>query len=232
MTRGDLLYRLQILDREADAKRVSLAQVEIDLDDTDALERASTRLAQATERANKCVGAQTSLELELQGLVDRIARDEKRLYSGAIKNPKELQELQQEVASLRRRESRLEDSLLAAMIETDEAQASRDEAGDLLERERADHKARTADLQSQRTTLTQRLADLGAERANLLPEILKEDLGAYESLRRRKGGLAVAPVRSNACTACGVTVSVNRRWHLREGDLVTCSNCERIIVLA
>jgi predicted nucleic acid-binding Zn-ribbon protein len=101
----------------------------------------------------------------------------------------------------------------------------------LVEASETGHRARQAELSAEQIALDLRLAEISAERRALMPGIRATDLAAYDSLRRRKGGLAVAQVRSETCTVCGVAVSPNRRWHLREGDLVHCGNCERIIVL-
>ena len=231
MSRGEDLFQLQCLDRERDAKQRRLAEVESALADVTALQQAQERLSQATALARRGAAHQTDLELELQGLVDRIAREEKRLYSGTVKNPKQLEELQAELASHRRRQTKLEDDLLIAMIESEEADAAMREAATLLEASEASHRAGQAELYAERTALSLRLAEMNVERTALLAHISPADLAAYEGLRDRKGGLAVAQVRGDTCTACGVAVSPNRKWHLREGDLVHCGNCERIIVL-
>ena len=231
MSRGEDLYQLQCLDREGEGKRRRLAEVESEMADTSDLEQARQRLSQATVVARRSTAHQTDLELALQGLVDRIAREEKRLYGGTVRNPKQLEELQQEIASLQRRQAKLEDDLLIAMIEGEEVESRLREAGELLEASETGHRARQTELGAERIALDLRLAEISTERTALMPGISAADLADYDSLRRRKGGLAVAQVRSDTCTVCGVAVSANRRWHLREGDLVHCGNCERIVVL-
>ena len=231
MSRAKDLHHLQLLDREGDSKRRRLAEVERALNDSAALELARRQLSDATVAAHKCTAQQTDLELALQGLVDRIARKEGQLYSGAVKNPKQLEELQQELASLRRREQKIEDNLLTAMIESEDADQALADARAGREATGISHEAKQAKLDGERISLGARLAEIEQQRASALNVIGAGHLATYEALRRRKGGLAVAIVRGDACAACGVAVSANRKWHLREGDLVHCGNCERIMVL-
>ena len=113
MTKGANLYRLQCLDDEGDGKRRRLAEVETALGEDEVLKQARRAVESAQARVKKRAAGQRDLELETQGLVDKSVHEEKRLYSGAIKNPKELQELQAEVAALKRRRGQLEEALLA-----------------------------------------------------------------------------------------------------------------------
>jgi predicted nucleic acid-binding Zn-ribbon protein len=230
MTTGANLYRLQCLDSEGDEKQHRLAEVEATLGESKALQQARRALGHAQSLIQKWMLRQRDLELEIQGLSDKISRSEQRLYGGAVKNPKELTELQAEVAALRRRRKNLEDDLLEAMIEREEAEATHDRAQEHLNETQTQWSAQQADLLGERERLQERLAEIEQARAELLPSIEAGDLVTYQSLRRRKGGLAVAQVRDGACGVCGVAVSPSLEWQLRQEGLGYCSNCERIIV--
>ena len=132
---------------------------------------------------------------------------------------------------MRRRQQTIEDALLTAMIESEDADQALVDARAQRETAGVSHEAKQAELDAERISLGARPADVERQRASALNVIGAGDLATYEALRQRKGGLAVAGVRGDACTACGVAVSPNRRWHVREGDLVHCGNCERILVL-
>jgi predicted nucleic acid-binding Zn-ribbon protein len=231
MSLADRLYQLQRLDQEVDTKRRRLAEVQSAIEDTQAVQKARQRLSAASNLALGRTVKQTNLDLELQGLVNKMTRETERLYGGSVRNPKELGELQEEVASLERRQARIEDSLLQAMIDSEEADAALEAAREHLATQETALRKRQSTLGAEKLVLSQRIADLAAERASVAAEVGAGDVARYESLRKRKGGLAVAGVVGDACAACGVAVSSNRKWHIREGDLVHCANCERIIVL-
>ena len=230
MTKGADLYRLQCLDSEGDAKRRRLAEVEAALGESESLRQARRALERAQTLTKKWALRQRDRELETQGLSNKISRCEQRLYSGVVKNPKELADLQAEVASLKRRQQKLEDDLLETMIGREEAEAARAQAQTHLDETQARWSAQQADLMAEREVLLGGLIEIEQARAALLPSIKAGDLAVYEALRRRKGGLAVVQVRDGACGGCGVIISPSLKWQLRQEKLVCCGNCERIVV--
>ena len=230
MRKVEDLYRLQCLDGEGDEKQYRLAEVEAALGESEALKQARRALESAQALVQRRRVRQRDLELETQGVADKIARSEQRLYSGAVTNPKELTDLQAEVAALRRRRETLEDDLLAAMIELEAAETAHTEAHAYLDAMQALWSAQQADLLAEREALQGRLAELEQARAQLLPNIGADDLADYESLRRRKRGLAVVQVQDGICGGCGVGVAASLEWQLRQEGAGYCMNCGRIVV--
>ena len=230
MTRAADLYRLQCLDREGDAAQRRLAEVGAALGESQALKQARQALQSAQTLVQKWTVRQRDLELETQGISDKISGSEKRLYGGEVKNPKALADLQAEIAGLRRRRRKLEDDLLEAMIELEEARATHTEAHKHLDETEADWSTQQASLLAEREVLQAKLAEIKRARVELVPRIAADDLATYQSLRRRKGGLAVIEVRDGACGGCGVAISPSLNWQLRQEGVGYCANCERIIV--
>ncbi len=230
MTTGEALYALQQLDSECDAKQDRLTEVEDALKDDTALREARQTLEKADKRAREQQVRQRDLELEIESLADKTSRSEERLYSGKVKNPKELADLQAEVASLKGRRQRLEDTLLETMIEREEAERARDQARAHLDEVESIWSARQADLKAEREALRERLEELQQKREAVVPRIDAGLLTTYKRLRRTKGGQAVARVRDDTCTGCGVTISPSAEWKLRHGELIHCDSCGRILV--
>lgn len=230
MTEGTHLYRLQCLDSEEDAKQSRLVEVEAALGESIALMQARRALESVQVLVRRWTLQQRDLELETLGVTDKISRSEQRLYSGTVRNPKELADLQAEVAALRRRQQKLEDDLLEAMVEREETETAHAQAQRHLDETQALWSVQQADLMAEREMLQRRLAEIEQARAELLPSIEARELAAYQTLRRRKGGLAVVQVRDGACGGCGVGVPPSLDWQLRQEGLGYCGNCERIIV--
>ena len=145
-TRGANLYRLQCLDSEGDAKQHRMDEIEAALGESEAMQQARQAVKKAETLIKKWTLRQRDLELKVEGLSDKITRSEQRLYSGTVKNPKELEDLQAEAAALRRQRRKLEDDLLEAMIEREEAETTHAQAQDRLSEIRAEWSARQADL--------------------------------------------------------------------------------------
>ena len=230
MSKGADLYRLQCLDHDGDERRRRLTEVEAALGESEALNQARRSLESVQALVKKWALCQRDLELQTQGVTNKISRSEHRLYSGAVTNPKELTELQSEVAALRRRRQKLEDDLLAAMIELEERQDAQVDAQRHLDQTQAQWTAQQADLAAERDKLQDKLAEIERMRTKVLPKIDAADLANYQTLRRRKSGLAVVQVRNGACGGCGLAVPPSLEWQLRHEEVGTCGNCGRIIV--
>jgi len=69
------------------------------------------------------------------------------------------------------------------------------------------------------------------EREKLVVRIDRGDLATYERIRKAKGGLAVVPVRRNACGGCYNAVPPQKVLELRKNNRIyTCEHCGRILV--
>ncbi len=229
MTQGADLYHLQCLDSEQDVKQNRLAEVRVALKDDKALKQARQTVENAQALIQKWATQQRNLELEIQSISDKITRSETRLYSGAVRNPKELADLQSEIASLKRRRQKLEDDLLEVMIEREDAEATHAQTQQHLDETRAHWENRQANLSSEQEILQEKLAEIKAAKVQVLPKIDAADLATYQNLRRRKDGLAIAQTSGDACM-CGMAISPNLKWQLRHEGMVSCGNCERIMV--
>lgn len=224
-----LLYRLQQLDGEIAEDKKRLAVVIRSQKEGQELLEARQRAAVAADELRTWRTSQTDLNLEVRSLNDKIKRSEDRLYSGLVKNPKELADLQQEVDSLGRRRSVIEDDLLEAMIMVEEAQEEDARATETLEQVQAEWEQSQVDLREEQAALTQRLRELMAQREGKLSSISPQMLATYQRVAGRTGGLAVVALRNGRCLGCQVTVPANVVKMADQGRLVSCDNCGRIL---
>jgi uncharacterized protein len=231
MSQVQQLYRLQQYDTEISQKKRRLGEVVHLQRETEALIAARKRFALASEIVTKWTTTQTDLNLELGSVNDKARRSEKRLYSGQVTNPKELEDLQHEVEALGRRREVLEDEVLEAMIMLEDAQAELNNAKKSLSEIEATWEKSQASLKAEQNELAVELHKLMAEREAQKDRIDAKALDQYESIRARKNGLAVVPFINNACTGCHVTVSANMALQVQRGERVTCNGCGRILVL-
>ncbi len=229
MSRALPLYRLERLDDEEEQARRRLAEIAAVLGETPALRQARQALRQAADRLQRCGVRQRDLELEVRGLKDEIAASERTLYGGAIRNPKELSDLQAKVASLQRFHARKEEDLLEAMIAAEEAEAAHAQAQARLTEVEAAWAADQGDLRAEAGRLESRLAEIARQRESLLPNIPAGDLETYRALRRKKGQ-AVAVMRGDSCTACGMEMPPGPLARGREAGLIVCDNCGRLLL--
>lgn len=177
--------------------------------------------------------AQKKIEDEVATIEAKIEQEERQLYSGGSSDPSLLQALQDEIASLKRRISALEDDELELMEQVEPVDAQLAE----LARRRAalDERAVAATK-----TLAEAEAEIGAERESiqsrrgeLVASIPEDAVRRYEQVRDRLGGTAVARLEGGACGACHIKLSAvehDRIQHLPADAEVECEECGRFLV--
>ena len=230
MSKAETLYRLQTIDLEIDERSRRLKEVKAILEGNEELERARQALQDGEKKLSRQRTRLRDQELEMRSLANKIASVEDRLYSGRIKNPKELANRQDEVQYLKRRKGGLEDQVLEAMIEVEESEASVTEQRERLARLEKEWQETQVRLSAEQNELMNRLSQLKAKRAKLQKTIEAGDLALYEDLRRRRYGQAVALLEGELCQACRVTLPTSKVQQARQGEALTlCGSCERIL---
>ena len=232
MTRVSNLFRIQALDSQIDSHQARLAEVETKLANHPELDLARAEEESARGRLESAKQEARQAEEEARRQQQHIADEEKTLYGGGVRNPKELQDLQEESASLRKFLSVLEERQLQAMMQTEAAEkalAAAQSGREEQERLRAEQEDR---LNQEKTAALAALETLGFQREAAVSAVAAEDLDRYSALRKSKHGLAVARLENGSCGACGVAPSAARMDSARSGqEIVQCGNCGRILYM-
>ena len=188
-TRTDQLnHRIETLPVRSD-----LAQLEADVRAVD------DQLADAQRRRDELGRSQQRLEDEIASLTERANQAEKQLYSGAVTNPRELQALQDDVASIRRRIGQLEDDELEIMELVEPVDAERTQLTGERERLDAEGARLRVALDEAESELAAQLAAVQAEREAAAAEVPDELWPEYDKLRARFGGVGIARQVGSSC---------------------------------
>ena len=226
------LYQLQVLDLDRDAKYRRSKVVIASLNEPEALRSAAAALSSAQAEVARARARRRNQELETKTLEAKIANTEERLYSGRVRNPKELTDLQNDSASLRRHRATLDDHLIEAMIDVEEAENAEVQARNTLDKLQAEWQTNQSALTEERGKLEQDIAALTEQRQKSMTDIEPDHLETYKQLRHKYAGLAVAPIEGGGCTTCGVEISdrVLAKTGLTD-SLSFCTNCDRILLV-
>ncbi len=171
-------------------------------------------------------------EADVEQIVTRIERDEKRLSSGTG-TPKELEQTQHELGTLGARRAELEEVELGIMMRVDEI------------------KERITELSGQENEIALVVADLNIRKENALAAIHTEleglatdrmataqsvaadFLALYEKVRESSGGIAAAILAGAQCKGCNLTlntIELQRISGLSEDEVIRCEECRCILV--
>ena len=169
---------------------------------------------------------------EVTSLRDRLQQIESRLYSGTITNMRELTALQEEQNAAKRNLAQAEESVPPAALASQEAnQAYEALKADLGKREE-DWKVRGAALRAEGQSLARAFKLLERERNTTAAQVKAEDLAVYNSILKRKEGLAVVRVERGICQCPRrLKLPLRETAKLKDSEaLVTCSSCGRILL--
>ena len=224
------LYRLQLLDSRMDEIRARLDEIRRTLENDNELRQAKKQVA-ATETAHKStLQTMKQAEAEVDKQKVKIEQSEANLYSGAVKNPKELQDLQNESASLKRHLGTLEERQLEAMVEEEAAELANQAALNELEKVQARLASQNITLTTEQADLNKELERLESERQAALSSLDTNLLTIYDELRQQKHGLAIAAVSQGSCVACGTTLTPSQNQSARSTtQIYNCPTCGRIL---
>ncbi|MCB8946301.1 MAG: hypothetical protein H6658_21360 [Ardenticatenaceae bacterium] len=232
MSQAQQLHQLQQIDTAIREKKSRLTEVMQAQKETDELLAARQRATAADTELKKWQAQRRELNLELESLNSKSKRSEQRLYSGNVKNPKELSDLQNEIDSLGRRRETLEDEILETMIMVEDTEAEKTAADNTLTTITEKWERSMAHYKQEQNELALALHQLMGQRQEQLKMVTADSLQQYEQLSRKKNGLAVATLRANMCLGCRTTVSAVNERMARQGQITYCDNCGRIIVPA
>jgi predicted nucleic acid-binding Zn-ribbon protein len=229
MTRISTLLRLQDLDQEWDEKDKRIREIDQRLASDPATAAARTARDAEQKKLAELRAALFQRELEAKGADARIKELEQRLYGGRVSNPKELEGFEKEVGMLKRQRGGLDDQLLELMEAVDQAQKRVSASTETVARAEGDRAGQVERLSQEREKLADRLAELAPQREQVRSSLDADALRVYDRLRG-KTGHALAAIRRDACSACGVAVPTGLVQRVRAGnEIVYCSGCGRIL---
>ena len=207
----------------------------------------NAELAQLGERSAKVRDAMTIADTNLSDLDRDLARAEKdveqvrvriqkdnqRLDAGQVSNARELESLQNEVTSLKRRQNDLEEVVLDLMERREAAQALRDGAAAEGETVSADETAATVRRDVSLTEIEEQAAKATAARAAIVADVPAELLALYDKISASTGGRGAALLRRGQCGGCRETLSTVEQNEVRAAapdEVIRHEECGRILI--
>jgi uncharacterized protein len=197
------------------------------------MEEADARLGEIRLASDAVASDSRRLELEIESMNAKLDAEQKRMYDGSIANPKQLQALQHEIASLKERRARAEDDLLEQMVRREDLDARAAEAENDATAARARVEEVGGDAVKELDQIGADLAARRSEREALVPAFDEELLELYDELRESKHGIGAAAIVDGVCQACHEKLSAVELDRLKRADGVKrCEYCRRIVVFA
>jgi predicted nucleic acid-binding Zn-ribbon protein len=208
-------------------ERAALAQAEA----TGAGVRA--RLAELAVPRDELAREQRKHEDEAQSLAEQATAVEKRMYSGEISSPRELQAMQADVEQLRRHQATVEERALEAMEQLEPLLAETAELESELARSEAGADEARAALAAAEAVVDGEIGAEHAARDAAATAVGDPALVSDYERRRSQGGAGAARLVGNTCQSCHLTIpatEVDRIRKAASGTVAYCDNCGAILV--
>jgi len=225
------LYELQELDLEIESQEQALSQVKSQLGESEAVTRIQSQLQSEQQHLEELQRKQRSAEWEIEDISTKLGTAEETLFSGKIKNPKELANLQHEVEVLKAKRNQMEEKALEIMEQVEQSETGAARISSELKTLKAQWQRQQQELSEAAERLKVILTDLRQKRHLLSEEISPQVIELYQGLRKGKG-TAVARVEQGICRGCRISLPTTELQRARSSDLVKCSSCGRILFLA
>src|SRR5215510_13396217 len=209
------LYRLQQVDGQIDQNQARQKWIQDTLHNDASLRASTQTYAVAEARVKEASRLLKQSEAEVEKQRTKIEQTEASLYSGTVRNPKELQDLQKDIVSLKKYLETLEERELEAMVTAESAEQEFQSAQSELERVQAQVTEQNRDLAVENDVLVKDFERLQTERKAVIGALAGSAVEMYDQLRKQRRGLAVAAVTDSACAACGTTLTPAQQQNAR-----------------
>jgi len=226
------LEELQQIDLEAGALRaemesIPVRRVEIEAGIAEArriYDAAKGRLAD-NERERRQVEQLLAMER------DKVKKWEGRL--GEIRTPREYAALSREIDIAKKTNDSQSEQLKALAAAGVEVQKDLEAKSEVLSEREMAAEGEVKQLAERQAQFAAGLAALEVRRAGASQRVDPALLARYENIKRRRAGIAVAPVVGHTCKGCNRNIPPQLGIVLQRADSVeTCPSCHRIIYSA
>lgn len=225
------LLEVQNLDKHLNELRMRLAEFPKRLRALEArLAAAKTEIDRTKTARHATLKDRKKYELDVEQWRERAAKYKDQMYQ--VKTNEAYKALQHEVQMAEDEIRKAEDRLLEQMVSSEEYDAKVKASEKALKEVEEAVGAERLEIDSEKVLAEKDLNELNASRARLVAELPEDLLDHYERIAKKHDGIALAEVRGEKCTACGMRVRPHVFQEMRRPEskeMFHCETCTRIL---
>ena len=175
----------------------------------------------------------TESENKLAETKIKASKNETQLYDGSISNPREIENLQQEIKMLKELIEKTEARLTSLNEEFGPAKVEAQKVARSLKKLKQVIIGKRDEAKAEAEQLKVKYREIATTREERLNNVEPELIRAYDAARKQTGSTGMATVESeeHKCSACGNNVAERMLQQIREGKTILCEDCRRILFI-
>lgn len=218
----EILFEIRSLEDQQSASPTRLQQLE------DTFQQSVNEIGAARLRHEELLKERDRLRHERDELTSRLQQLQQKLMQ--VSNQREYSAALNEIDFNKQAHAGLIDRIGILDTEIEALAGPATEADARIAEERGRIDTDRDALRQESVRVDHRLADLVALRGLIQKELPSGFFTRFEAICRARGGVAMAKVENNACSACRIRLRPHLINLVRRGqELVTCDSCRRIL---
>jgi predicted nucleic acid-binding Zn-ribbon protein len=175
-------------------------------------------------------GELADLELKQKGFDEKIKKFDKQLYGGNLVNPREVENMQKEIAMLKRQRGELDVRVLELWEIVPVAREAAAKAKAAAKERRGELNEYQKKVLVSKGELEAAFKEASGRRAAIAAEVEPGLLRRYETIRQKHGGIGMSRLlKAGSCEMCGTLQPRKTIELVKEGQAMTCESCHRIL---
>jgi predicted nucleic acid-binding Zn-ribbon protein len=167
-------------------------------------------------------------ELDLKQDEENVKKFSSQLYS--VKTNEQYNALKHEIAQVKEKISKTEDTILDLMEKLDTAKKTGDEQKKKVEDGKRVFAEEEKKILAEETLVKSQVADLELKRKDIASTIDAVTLTSYQKISQRWNGQALASIKGAICQGCSMKLPPQVIAEVNKNDkIVRCENCARIL---
>jgi predicted nucleic acid-binding Zn-ribbon protein len=192
------------------------------------LRDANAQVTAAHEKSKNNQATRKKLEVEVGTHESKISKYREQMLS--VKTNEEYRALQKEIEHTEAAIRKVEDSILALMVEAETSQQEIRTADARLKEDQQRVNQERRELETEHQKDVSALQSCTAERKELEAQISGDLLPRYERVRKFRGGIGLSAARDYVCEVCQVRIRPQVFQEIRKNDqIIACDACQRIL---
>lgn len=157
---------------------------------------------------------------------------EAHLYDGSVNNPREAQDLQKEITSLKALVASLDTERKKTEKELEAIKAQADEAESNVEKLKAAALEKQEIAKKEHAELHAQYKEIAKTRAEIAKDVDPSHLRLYDGARKKTGNTGMALITDDeSCSVCGIDIPAKTKEYVQSGRAMQCESCRRVLLV-